>query len=389
MLVPFRSRVSVAPRGYALGLAGAGILVALLAGLLGGCQPAPPPRVPEPPAEVRDDLEVRSLRAAVRESLRFLAGVPGDRLLGRWPRRVTAEEIRSSLARFLQLLDEPPGTDGGWTQRVAARFDFYPAPRTGAPDEVLFTGYYQPVIEASPVETPEYRYPVYREPDELRRRGSKVAGYSRHDVDVRGRLRGKGYEIAWLRDPVERFFLHIQGSGLLRLTDGRQVPLNFAATNDRRYTSIGKILVEQGELDRESISMQRIRAWLVEFPGEREALFARNERYVFFRLGEEGPLGSLGVRLTAGRSAATDHRIYPRGALLFVETRTPVVGRQGELAGLRPFGRFVLNQDTGAAIRGPARVDLYFGTGDEAGARAGYMKSRGRLYLLMERGAAS
>ena len=134
--------------------------------------------------------------------------------------------------------------------------------------------------------------------------------------------------------------------------------------------------------------MQRIRAWLAEFPGEREALFARNERYIFFRLAEKGPLGSLGVPLTAGRSAATDHRVYPKGALLFVETRMPVVGEQGELRGSRPFGRFVLNQDTGAAIRGPARADLYFGTGDEAGARAGYMKNTGRLYLLLKRKAA-
>ena len=365
--------------------------------LLGGCQAVQPPAQPAPsvppapPREVRDDLELRSLRAAVAESLRFLGAVPGQRVLGKWPRKVTAVDVRSSLTEFLALLSEPPESDGSWPARVAERFDFFPAPRSAALDDVLFTGYYQPVIDASPVKTADYRYPVYREPDELRgRRGRarRAPGYSRRDIDVLGSLRGKGYEIAWLRDPVERFFLHIQGSGLLRMTDGREIPLNFAAHNGRRYTSIGKVLIDRGKLDRETLSMQRIRAWLAEFPGEREALFARNERYVFFRLGEEGPLGSLGVPLTAGRSAATDHRIYPKGALLFVETRRPVVGEQGELAGLRPFGRFVLNQDTGAAIRGPARVDLYFGAGDEAGAQAGYMKSTGRLYLLLKRDAA-
>ena len=356
--------------------------------LLGGCHAVHPPG---PPREVRDDLDLRSLRAAVRESLRFLDAVPRQRVLGRWPRKVTAADVRSSLTEFLALLDEPQEPHGSWLRRVAERFDFFPVPASATLDGVLFTGYYQPVIDASPVRTANYRYPVYREPDELRSRlgrARKVAGLSRHDIDVLGRLRGKGYEIAWLRDPVDRFFLHVQGSGLLRMTDGREVPLNFAAHNGRRYTSIGKVLIDQGKLDRETMSMQRIRAWLAEFPGEREALFARNERYIFFRLAEKGPLGSLGVPLTAGRSAATDHRVYPKGALLFVETRMPVVGEQGELRGSRPFGRFVLNQDTGAAIRGPARADLYFGTGDEAGARAGYMKNTGRLYLLLKRKAA-
>lgn len=393
MPVLFRSRANAGPTGHVRRRAAARTAAAVLAGLqlLGACQPAQGPPAPEPPAEVRDDLDLESLRAAVTQSLRFLDSVPPERPLGRWPRKMTAKDVRASLIEFLGLLQERPESAGGWPRRVAERFDFFPAPRSAALDDVLFTGYYQPVIDASPVETSNYRYPVYREPDELRgRRGRarKAAGYSRHDIDVLGALRGKGYEIAWLRDPVDRFFLHIQGSGLLRMTDGRELPLNFAASNGRRYTSIGKVLIDEGKLDRESMSMQRIRAYLAEFPGEREALFARNERYVFFRLGEEGPLGSLGVPLTAGRSAATDHRFYPKGALLFVETETPVVDGQGELVGLRPFVRFVLNQDTGAAIRGPARVDLYFGSGDEAGEQAGYMKSTGRLYLLLKREAA-
>lgn len=403
MPVLFRSLTTAVPRGHARGLPPLRVLLSTLAALplLGACQPAQPPApstpsvplstAPAPPGDVRDDLDLKSLRAAVAESLRFLDAVPRGRLVGRWPRKVTAGDVRASLTEFLALLGQPREPDGSWPQRVAQRFDFFPAPKSATLDDVLFTGYYQPVIDASPVETADYRYPVYREPDELRgRRGRarKAAGYSRRDIDVRGSLKGRGYEIAWLRDPVDRFFLHVQGSGLLRMTDGREVPLNFAATNGRRYTSIGKVLIDRGKLDRESMSMQRIRAWVAEFPGEREALFARNERYVFFRLGEEGPLGSLGVPLTAGRSAATDHRVYPKGALLFVETRTPVVGEQGDLTGSRPFGRFVLNQDTGAAIRGPARVDLYFGTGDEAGAQAGYMKSTGRLYLLLKRHAA-
>ncbi len=379
------------------GLAGRGrlpaarFLVVVLAALLGGCGLAQPPAAPKAPEEVGDDLDARSLRTAVVESLRFLDRVPPGRLLSQWPRRTTAADVRATLTEFLEILDEPREPGASWADRAAERFEFFPAPLGPARADPLFTGYYQPVIDASPVETDGYRYPVYREPDELRAgsgSAGKAPGYSRRHIDVLGSLRGKGYEIAWLRDPVDRFFLHVQGSGLLRMTDGRETPLNFAASNGRPYTSIGKVLIDEGKLDRESMSMQRLRRYLAEFPEEREALFARNERYVFFRLGEEGPIGSLGVPLTAGRSVATDPTVYPRGALLFMETGTPVVDRRGELAGWRPVRRFVLNQDTGAAIRGPARVDLYFGSGPAAGARAGYMKSRGKLYLLAKRGPA-
>ncbi|MDE0213388.1 MAG: MltA domain-containing protein [Deltaproteobacteria bacterium] len=375
--------------------------------LPGGCGLQQRGSAPVTPEAMADDLEPGSLRRAVAESLRFLHEVPGESRLGEWPRAVTAADLRGALAEFLEILDRSVETDASWLDRVAERFDFHPAPARPTGTSVLFTGYYQPVIDASPVRTEEYRYPVYREPGaggpppgppggpapgapppRPGTEGSAAAYPSRHEIDVLGALDGKGFEIAWLRDPVDRFFLHIQGSGLLRMTDGRELPLNFAASNGRPYTSIGRVLIDEGKVDRESMSMQRIRAWLAEFPKEREALFARNERYIFFRLGEDGPLGSLGVPLTAGRSVATDPAVYPKGALLYVETRTPVVDESGALAGWRPVRRFVVNQDAGAAIRGPGRADLYFGTGAAAGAQAGYMQSEGRLYLLMKRRSA-
>ena len=359
--------------------------------LLGSCGPVQ--RVPAPLVVngISDDLDPRSLRSAVTQSMRFLDAAPGDSVLGKWSRQVTAADVRASLTEFLEVLDGTGEADPSWVDKVAERFDFFPAPLGEGVESVLFTGYYQPVIDASAVRTEEYRYPVYREPSDPRAKAGPAQGAaeaiypSRYEIDVLAVLEGKGYEIAWLRDPVDRFFLHIQGSGLLRMTDGRELPLNFAASNGRSYTSIGKVLIDEGKVDRESMSMQRIRAWLAEFPEEREALFARNERYIFFRLGQEGPLGSLGVPLTAGRSVATDPAVYPKGALLYVETRTPVLDDTGALAGWRPVRRFVVNQDSGAAIRGPRRADLYYGTGAAAGARAGYMQSEGRLYLLMKR----
>ena len=389
-----RRRRAVWVRGGA-GPSGACVFAVLSAVLLllGGCGPVQRGPAPVVLEAISDDLDSRSLRSAVMQSVRFLDAAPAGSWPGAWPRPVTAEDVRGSLAEFLDILDGTAEADSSWVDKVAERFDFFPAPVGGGVESVLFTGYYQPVIDASAVRTEEYRYPVYREPGAPGTRAGTVrsaAAYpARHEIDVLRVLEGKGLEIAWLRDPVDRFFLHIQGSGLLRMTDGRKLPLNFAASNGRPYTSIGRVLIEEGKVDRESMSMQRIRAWLAEFPAEREALFARNERYIFFRLGEEGPLGSLGVPLTAGRSVATDPAVYPKGALLYVETRTPVVDESGALAGWRPVRRFVVNQDAGTAIRGPGRADLYFGTGAAAGAQAGYMQSEGRLYLLMKRRSAT
>ena len=213
----------------------------------------------------------------------------------------------------------------------------------------------------------------------------RVPYYSRREIDQLGALRGRALEIAWVKDPIDLFFLHIQGSGLLRLRDGREVTVGYAAQNGLPYRSIGRLLIDDGKVAKEEMSMQRLRRYLAENPSEQNDIFAYNESYVFFRMNQDGPLGSLGVPVTAGRSIATDSRLFPRGALALVQMDIPIIGAQGELAGWRPVTRFVLNQDTGGAIRGPQRADYYFGTGDEAGALAGYMNRQGRLYFLVRK----
>jgi membrane-bound lytic murein transglycosylase A len=270
------------------------------------------------------------------------------------------------------------------------------------------TGYYQPIIDGSLTETTEYRLPIYGRPKDLvvgemvtllpQFRADKIVGrmagellvpyFSRREIDSLGRLRGKGNEIAWVKDPIALFFLHIQGSGMLRLPDGRLLHLNYAAGNGRPYKSIGRLLVEAGKIPTEEVSMQRLRRYLAEHPKERDSLLWQNESYVFFRLGKEGPLGSLEVPLTPGRSIATDYRLFPKGAIAFVASRKPVLDGDGNLAGWHSFSRFVLNQDTGSAIQGPRRLDLYFGTGGEAGQAAGFMKSGGAVYFLLRKGGA-
>ncbi len=328
------------------------------------------------PPVIQDDLDRESLRAAVRRSLDFLAKVPGDRVLAERPRRVTAQEVKETLLSFLEvteLWDRPE-------KMVAAlRSRFELVPFMHDPAEILVSGYYQPVIEGSLTPTGAYRFPIYRKPDSL------VETFSRHEIDVLGRLRGKGYEIAWMKDPVELFFLHIQGSGILRLEDGRTFSVNYAASNGRPYTGIGKILVDEGKLAADELSAARLRRYLKEHPEEREPLFARNERYIYFRFVESGPLGSLEIPLTPGRSVAADPDYFPKGAPAFLVSRRPLLDAAGNLAGWLPFSRFVLNQDAGAAIRGPGRLDLYFGSGAEAGDEAGFMKSDGRLYFLLRK----
>jgi membrane-bound lytic murein transglycosylase A len=146
------------------------------------------------------------------------------------------------------------------------------------------------------------------------------------------------------------------------------------------------LLIDQEKIPREDMSMQRLRRYLLDYPEERDDIFFYNESYVFFRFLEEGPLGNIEVPLTPGRSIATDARLFPKGALAFVFTQTPVLDADGRLVAWQPVSRFVLNQDTGGAIRGLQRAALYFGTGDEAGAQAGYMNRPGKLYFLSLKG---
>jgi membrane-bound lytic murein transglycosylase A len=382
-----------------------------LAALLGAAACAGPMRWPAPQAEVAvaDDLDVHSLRRAVRHSLDYLEKLPADRVVGEAPLRLTAQQVRDSLAAFDELLDLWH-CRACFARALRARFELLPSSADPELSQVLFTGYYQPVMDGSLTPTDRFRYPIYGPPGDLvnaeqvtlrpKRVVERVVGrvqgeeflpyYSRQEIDGAGALRGRGLEIAWLADPVDVFFLQIQGSGLVRLADGRHLSVGYAAQNGRPYRSIGRLLVERGELSREEVSMQRLRRYLAENPRERDEIFAYNESYVFFRVLENEPLGSLEVPVTAGRSLATDARLFPKGALAWIETEIPIVDEHGRLAGWRPIARFVLNQDTGGAIRGFQRADLYLGTGAGPGALAGYMNRPGRMFFpLLKRHAAA
>jgi membrane-bound lytic murein transglycosylase A len=194
-------------------------------------------------------------------------------------------------------------------------------------------------------------------------------------------------EIAWVEDSIDLFFLHIQGSGLIRLPDGALLSVGYAAQNGRPYRSIGRLLIDRGEVPREEMSMQRLRRYLNDNPQARVEVFNTNESYVFFRVLQGGPLGSLEVPVTPGRSIATDARLFPKGAMVLIQTEIPRIDGDGRLAGWRPITRFALNQDTGGAIRGLQRADIYFGSGREAAGLAGYMNRPGKMFFLVAKSA--
>jgi membrane-bound lytic murein transglycosylase A len=357
--------------------------------------------VPRAVPVIADDLDRESLRAAIAQSLVYLAKLPSDRIVAAEPRRFTAAEVMATLQAFTESLERWQCRQC-WIEEIANRFDFLPSSSNPELQSVLVTGYYQPVIEASLAPTAEYRYPIYGIPDDLiivdeapqsaesagARRIGRLEGdnlvpyYSRAEIDYQGALRERGYEIAWTKDPVDIFFLQIQGSGILQLPDRRRLQVGYAGQNGLPYRSIGRLLIDGGKIPAADMSMQRLRRYLAEHPAERDEIMAYNESYVFFRFISEGPLGSLEVPVTAGRSIATDSRLFPKGALGFIYSERPVLDPGGELLGWTPFLRFVLNQDTGGAIRGPQRVDLFFGAEAQAEAGAGYMNSPGKLYFL-------
>jgi membrane-bound lytic murein transglycosylase A len=350
---------------------------------------------------LRDDGDPAALRAAVAESLAWLASQPPDRVFVAGPRRVTVAEQARALQGLLGVLAEAPAPE-----RLAAyvRGAFELLESAGGPDgRMLVTGYYEPVVEASDRPSAEYAVPVLGLPDDLvevrleafdpRYRGERLFGrvegrrlvpyWRRAEIDA-GRLAGLGLELGWARDPVDVFFMEIQGSGTLRFPDGRERRVGYAGANGRPYRAIGRLLIDEGHVPREAMSMQAIREWLRANPGERQRVLQHNESYVFFRQLSGAPEGSLGRPLTPSRSVATDARLFPPGALAFIDTEQPERAPDGTVRWV-PLTRFVLNQDTGGAIRGAGRVDFFWGRGETAAFSAGLMRQVGRLYFLVPR----
>jgi len=370
--------------------------------LLGaGCAQLPPPcpcpQPPKPPPQARYEPS-------------DFASLPG------WPQAPFAASLRAFLATcnrpqnqvpraMVPACDEarklPAGDDAEARTYFERGFTVFAIIGPDSSAEGQVTGYYEPVIGGSRARSARYSHPVYGLPEDLVVVDLAAQYPELRGLRLRGRLNGRRVEpyysrgeiaarngtlpapvIAWIADPVELFFLQIQGSGQIQLESGERIRVGFADQNGHPYRSLGRHLVERGEMTLDQASMQSIKTWAAANPQRLQEALNHNASYVFFRElpAVGGPPGALGVPLEAGYSIAVDPRYVPLGAPVFLATTYPLSPQ--------PLERLVIAQDTGGAIRGAVRADFFWGTGAEAGALAGRMRQPGRMWLLWPRGEA-
>ena len=342
-----------------------------------------------------DDASQASLIEAIDRHLSYLKASDkadsDDKVSG-----IPRNEFYRSLSRFRELLNSNPDPVR-LNQLIRAHFQLFQAAGRDEGNEMLVTGYYEPVFKGSLVETPTYRYPLYGVPKSLitSHKGSRKIGrldkngrfvpfWTRQEIETNNLLSGS--ELVWLKDRLDAYLLQVQGSGRILLPDGSTRALHFAISNGLAYNSLGKLFVDEQIMTKDEVSIDTIRAYFETYPDQIERMLHHNPRYIFFNWGDDrGPRGSLGQVLTADRSVAIDHGIFPTGALGYLISRRPVLNDDGSINHWKMFGRFVLPQDSGAAIKGPGRVDLFLGNDFYAEKAAGTMKEKGSLFFLLPR----
>jgi membrane-bound lytic murein transglycosylase A len=357
----------------------------------------------------RDDNLAEAL-AAFLTNCRALASMPAEQPLGG---QGEAQAHGGAAVLWRPACDAakavPTGDEAAARAFFEANFEANAVTDVGAnaaPDraEGLFTGYFDPEVAGSRSPGGKYKVPLLGRPGDLIQvdlgdfvddlKGRAVVGrvqdnhlvpyYDRQQIEG-GALARRRLELLWLADPVDAYFLQVQGSGRVDLPDGKVVRVTYAGQNGRRSVLIGKVLLDRGDIPRDQISMQSIRAWLDAHPDQIAEVLGQNPSYVFFREAndlrpDQGPPGALGVPLTPGRSVAVDRDFLPLGAPVFVDTTDPVTNQ--------PWRRLAFAQDVGGAIRGPVRTDIFFGWGRDAEDRAGRMRKPGHEFLLLPKQAA-
>ena len=352
----------------------------------------------------RDDTHVDSLVLALERSLLYLNRLDSGKIFRYGPHKFACQYVRESHKAFLKLIRENSDPDE-LSKKVKEHFRVYRAAGRAGNNKVLFTGYFEPVLDGLLTSDKTFKYPIYQTPDDLLRidlsrfnkkfEGEKIIArierknvlpyYSRYQIENEKVLAGRNLEIAWLKNPIDVAFLQIQGSGRLKLPDGKTIMVGYQVSNGQPYRSIGRYMIDRGFIDKEQISMQTIRSYLFEHPEVIEEVLDHNPSYVFFRILESGPYGSINVPLTPGRSLALDTRLFPKGALAFVTCQRPVLDSRGKIVEWTKLSRFVVNQDTGGAIKGAGRGDLFWGSGLYAEVAAGHLKHDGELYILIKK----
>ncbi len=329
-----------------------------------------------------------ALVAAVDYSLDYLAH-PSS--VNYFPiQEITHQRVVESLQAFRTLVLSCASPEE-FERRVLQRFDVYQSVGCDGRGTVLFTGYYQPILDGSLEPTEEFRYPLFMLPGDLvkdeegrclgrRTPDGRLMPYpTRRELETGSLL--DGLELVYLKDPFDAYLCHVQGSAKIRLPDGGFFEVGYAGKNGRPYTSVSQLLIEDGKIDPAKRSLATVQQYFREHPGDTEYYCRQNESFIFFHEAGGGPRGSLNVPVTPYRSLATDKSVFPRGALTYVMTHVPA--RRGKVLVGEPFRQFMLDQDTGGAIRAAGRADIYLGIGHQAGQIAGWTVNEGKLYYLL------
>lgn len=353
------------------------------------------------PAAIADDGDPAALAQSLARTRAYLDALarPTIKLLDR---EVSVERLRATARRFSELVETQWGTPA-FAEALRAEFEWVAMPGAEGDGRVLFTGYHLPLLEAREKPDATFRFPLYAPPEDMIRfdlgafrpslagqaltarvDGRRLLPYhSRAEIDDGGALRGRGLEIAWVNDELARYSLMVQGSGMLRFEDGRVVNVNYAAQNGHVYASLGKALIKDGKIPQDRISMPAIEGYFKAHPDQLRPYLNRNPSYVFFRLQPDGPFGSSGISLTPGRAIATDKRLFPAGAIAYLEYPRARFAPDGTVSEWQSGSRFVVDQDTGGAILGPGRIDIFWGGGEEAARLAGTLNGHGRAHYLL------
>ena len=353
--------------------------------------PGAPALIPLAPGEKHPDFgrqwdERWELLPSLEQSIAFMQRKSATRY---FPiEGVSHQRALESLQRFRELLAQTQSASE-LASAIDAEFQVYKsAGWDGKGGGVLFTGYCTPILDGRLQADLQYRYPLYALPPDLVKgpegeilgrkteTGAMEPYPTRRAIEAGAMLEGKGLELAYLKDPLDAFIAHVNGSAFIRLESGELYRLGYSGKNGQRYTSLGAELVKDKKLKKDELSLASIRRWAQANPGAVEEYLLRNDSYVFFTPIEGNPRGSLNVPVTDGRSLATDKTLFPRGAVVYVE------GKVGPGAEATQVNRFMLDQDTGGAIRTAGRADVYLGIGPEAEDRAGSTRVEGQLYYL-------
>ena len=386
----------------------AGLAVLAAAGMIGGCKKPgtidynrelPPGasalrKITDP--ELLPDFRAgftsqpQDLVAAIDGSLAYLGHRSSEKY---YPMAgITHAQVVESLKAFRALvLSARSGEE--LQKEIVSRFEVYESVGCDGLGTVLFTGYYTPIFEGSRTKDGTYKHALYKLPPDLVKDaegnclGRKLADGSlapyptRGEIETSGMLEGQGLELVYLKEKFEAYICQIQGSAKIRLADGQMMEVGYAGKNKAPYKSISQMLVDEGKIPPARRSLSSMREYFRQHPEEVDRYLQQNPSYVFFQESSGGPYGSLGVAVTPGRSLATDKSIFPRACLVYAVTAIP--GSASAPTETRAFEQFMLDQDTGGAIRAAGRADIYLGTGEEAGRIAGWTASEGRLYYLV------